>query len=101
MGFNGDGHGPEHSCHFLIHRLLLAQLGGWPTWYRHNFGDTELCQRAAGLGCYAKAAWAILYHNHPVAGAAADGVYAEGGAHWAEDQRLFEERRRLGWPSSI
>lgn len=98
MGFNGDGHGPEHSCHFLIHRELLASFGGWPVWYRHNYGDTELCIRAAQLGRYAKAPYAILFHDHPwVSAGQDDEVYAAGRAHWAEDQALFEARRARGW----
>lgn len=98
MGFNGDGHGPEHSCHFIIHRQLLKRYGGWPVWYRHNFGDTELCTRAQQDGCYAKAPWALLYHDHPIAGKASDEVYAAGMADWNRDQQLFRERWRAGWP---
>lgn len=97
MGFNGDSHGPEHSCHFLIGRGLLAELGGWPTWYDHNFGDTELCARAQALGRYGKAAWALLFHDHPIVGAATDETYREGMAGWAADQALFLRRQREGW----
>jgi hypothetical protein len=98
MGFNGDGHGPEHSCHFIIHRGLLSELGGWPAHYRHNFGDTELCLRAQQLGRYAKAPYAILFHDHPwVSAGQDDEVYAAGRANWAEDQALFEARKARGW----
>lgn len=100
VGFNGDGHGPEHSCHFLIHRDLLTRYGGWPVWYHHNFGDTELCQRAIQDGLYAKAPWAILYHDHPISGAQSDQVYQEGSSRFDEDRRLFQERQRRGWPNS-
>lgn len=48
-GVNGDGHGLLHSCHFMIGRSLLERYGGWPIWYQHNFGDTELCQRAIAV----------------------------------------------------
>lgn len=99
LGFNGDSHGVEHSCHFLIARSLLDRYGGWPVWYDHNFGDTELCQRAIADGLYAKAPWAILFHDHPYFGGQDDAVYAEGRAQANRDQRLYEERRRLGWPS--
>lgn len=99
LGFNGDSHTLEHSCHFLIDRRLLADYGGWPVWYDHNFGDTELCQRAIADGLYAKAPWAILFHDHPYFGGADDQVYAEGRARAIEDQRLYEQRKARGWPT--
>lgn len=98
LGFAGDGHGVHHACHFLIGRRLLAALGGWPVHYRHNFGDTELCQRAQQLGRYAKARHAVLEHRHVWAGAAPDdAVYAAGRAGWAEDEALFSARKARGW----
>lgn len=99
LGFNGDSHTIDHSCHFLIDRGLLAALGGWPVWYRHNFGDTELCQRAIALGCYAKAPWALLFHDHPYFGGQDDAVYAEGRAQEWRDHALFDQRRAAGWPT--
>lgn len=98
MGFNDGIHGPEHSPHFLISRGLLDRYGGWPVWYAHNFGDTELCRRAQQDGCYGKAPWAVLYHDHLENGAADDSVYQEGRATYERDARLFEERKRAGWP---
>lgn len=98
MGFNDGLHGPEHSSHFLISRSLLDRYGGWPIWYRHNFGDTELCRRAQQDGCYGKAPWAVLFHDHLENGRADDSVYQEGRATYEQDARLFEERRRTGWP---
>lgn len=98
MGFNDGLHGPEHSPHFLISRGLLERYGGWPVHYQHNFGDTELCRHAQQDGCYGKAAWAVLYHNHLENGAADDEVYRAGRETYEQDARLFEERRRLGWP---
>lgn len=98
MGFNDGLHGPEHSSHFLISRALLERYGGWPVWYQHNFGDTELCRRAQQDGCYGKAPWAVLFHDHLENGAADDAVYQEGRASYERDARLFEERRRGGWP---
>jgi hypothetical protein len=75
IGFNGDSHEVNHSCHFLISRSLLERYGGWPTWYDHNYGDTELCQRAIADRCYGKAPWALLFHDHPYFGGADDAVY--------------------------
>ena len=98
IGFNGDSHETEHSCHFLISRSLLDLYGGWPVWYQHNFGDTELCQRAIADGLYAKAPYALLFHDHPYFGGQDDAVYAEGRASSDRDARLYEERRRAGWP---
>lgn len=98
MGFNGDSHEVGHSCHFLIDRKLLAAFCGWPVWYDHNFGDTELCQRAIAARSYAKAPWALLFHDHPYFGGKDDPVYAEGRASATKDEALYHERRRLGWP---
>lgn len=99
VGFNGDSHEVDHSCHFLIGRKLLTYLGGWPVWYEHNYGDTELCQRAIEAGAYAKAPWALLFHNHPYWAGEDDNVYAEGRATIERDQKLYEYRRKMGWPS--
>lgn len=99
IGFNGDSHEAGHSCHFLISRGLLERYGGWPVWYDHNYGDTELCQRAIADRCYGKAPWAMLFHDHPYFGGQDDAVYAEGRAREARDRALFEERKRLGWPA--
>jgi hypothetical protein len=98
MGFNGDSWPAGHACHFLISRALLARYGGWPVWYDHNFGDTELCQRAQAERRYAKAPWALLFHDHPYFGGADDAVYAEGRAQSARDEALYHQRRAAGWP---
>lgn len=97
VGFNGDSHELNHSCHFLIHRELVARYGGWPRWYKHTYGDTELCQRAIADELYAKAPWALLYHNHPFWGGADDEVYQEGRATMERDQQLYERRRARQW----
>jgi hypothetical protein len=73
--------------------------GGWPVWYDHNFGDTELCQRAIGDGLYVKAPWATLFHDHPYFGGTDDAVYAEGRAQSDRDHAIYEDRRRRGWPT--
>jgi hypothetical protein len=99
IGFNGDSHEVGHSCHFLISRGLLDRYGGWPVWYQHNFGDTELCQRAIADGVYAKAPWALLFHDHPYFGGQDDAVYAEGRATAQRDEQLYNQRRRQGWPA--
>ena len=97
IGFNGDSHELNHSCHFLIHRDLVAKYGGWPKWYQHAFGDTELCERAIADGLYAKAPWSILFHDHVYWGGADDPVYAEGRATVEADQRLYERRKARAW----
>lgn len=99
LGFNGDSHETEHSCHFLIASDLLTSIGGWPTWYDHNFGDTELCQKTIALGFYAKAPYALLFHDHPYFGGTDDEIYREGRASSDQDQQLYETRRRAGWPT--
>lgn len=97
LGFNDGIHGPGLSPHFMISRGLLQRFGGWPTHYRHNFGDTELCARAQALNLYGKAPWAVLYHDHAITGASDDAVYAAGRATADADARLFERRRASGW----
>jgi len=99
LGFNGDSHGVDHSCHFLIDRDLLTYLGGWPVWYDHNYGDTELCARTKALGFYAKAPWATLFHDHPYFGGQDDATYAEGRAKADKDHQLYEWRRVRNWPA--
>lgn len=99
LGFNDGHHETEHSCHFLISRTLLDDYGGWPVWYDHNYGDTELCQRAIADGLYAKAPWATLFHDHPYFGGDDDNVYAEGRAKAEQDRLLYERRRLNGWRS--
>ncbi len=99
LGFAGDGHGLGHSCHFLIARALLERYGGWPVWYAHNFGDAELCTRARQDGLYWKSFTAHLEHCHVERGLAEDdAVYQAGRATYRQDEALFVERRRLGWP---
>lgn len=98
LGFNDGIHGYDLSPHFLISRGLLDRFGGWPVWYQHNYGDAELCERAKEAKRYSKAPWALLYHDHPITGGDPDSVYAEGMATNDQDARLFEERRRRGWP---
>lgn len=99
LGFAGDGHGPQHSCHFLISRGLLERYGGWPVWYQHNFGDTELCTRAQQDGIYHKSTTAWLEHCHPMLERAPDdAVYQAGRATYQQDQALFVARRAAGWP---
>lgn len=99
LGLNDGHHETGHSCHFLIHRQLLTNYGDWPVWYDHNYGDTELCQRAIADGLYAKAPWATLFHDHPYFGGVDDNVYAEGRAQADRDHQLFEWRKARGWPT--
>lgn len=99
VGFNDGHHETAHSCHFLISRALLDSYGGWPVWYDHTHGDTELCQRAIADGLYVKAPWATLFHDHPYFGGDDDAVYAEGRAKVDQDAALYERRRMNGWRS--
>jgi hypothetical protein len=99
LGFAGDGHTFSQSCHFLISRRLLDRYGGWPVWYQHNFGDTELCARARADGLYWKSRTATLEHCHFERGLADDdAVYQAGRASYQRDAALFTERRAHGWP---
>lgn len=105
IGFNGDGYMPDengyaHSCHFMISARRVRRYGGWPIWYQHNFGDTEIIARAHEEGAYVKAPYAILYHDHPgVAGASMDDVYRIGAAGFENDRKLFVKRRNNQWIS--
>lgn len=98
VGFNGDGYGPNHSCHFLISMERIRAYGGWPVWYWHNFGDTEIIQRATEEGIYRKHPYAILFHNHPIVSRAPhDSVYAEGAMRYNDDQALYLRRSKSRW----
>jgi len=97
VGFNGDGHGEHHACHFMISMKRIRAMGGWPIWYNHNFGDTEICTRAREQYAFYKAPWAILYHNHPVMGAAFDDVYHKGNATFERDRQMFLNRQERQW----
>ena len=97
MGFNDGIHDHDLSPHFLIDRDLLTYMGGWPVWYKHTYGDAELCARTIELGMYGKAAWATLYHDHPISGGADDAVYIEGRASIDQDAALFHKRKEQGW----
>jgi len=100
IGFNGDGHGESHSCHFMISSSLLNDFGGWPVWYHHNYGDTEMCLRANQKGRFVKAPYAILFHNHPwISAHTDDDIYAEGRKRFREDEALFMHRKANGWKS--
>lgn len=89
----------EWASHFLIHRGLLEQFGGWPAWYDHTHGDLEIAARARALGKFAFEPLFVLYHNHWLNGAAHDPVYALGEAEQDRDARLFQERRSAEWPA--
>jgi hypothetical protein len=90
--------GISSTAHFLIARAWLDAHGGWPVWYDHMCGDTEIVARAKAEGVYATLPWAVLYHDHHITGAAHDAVYAEGERQWERDKALFAERRAQGWP---
>lgn len=98
VGFNDGHHEVGHSCHFLISRSLLDRYGGWPVWYDHAFGDTELCERAIADGLYVKAPWATLFHDHVYFGGTDDAVYQEGRQQVDRDHQLYEQRKAQGWP---
>lgn len=99
-GFNDGVHAGRHSAHFLIDRSLLHAFYGaalMPVMYQHNYGDTEICERAKAAGVYNVAPFAVLYHNHPLTGGKHDAVYAQGNANWQNDQRLYEQRKNSRW----
>lgn len=100
VGFNDGLHEAGHSSHFVINRKYLEKLGGWPVWYDHNFGDTEICARAQAEGKYEKAPYAVLYHRHWITGGKKifDETYAEATRSMDADSRLFELRKNFGWP---
>lgn len=100
VGFNGDGHGDSHSCHFMISSGMLQEFGGWPIWYHHNFGDTEFCIRANQKGRYIKAPYAILFHNHPwISAHTDDEIYELGRKYFQQDELLFLHRKASKWES--
>lgn len=96
VGFNGDGHNTGHACHFMTTMQFIRSLGGWPVWYRHNFGDTEICTRAIEQKTFHKHPWAILYHNHPVMGKPVDDAHHDIPPS-NHDQQIFTYRKANGW----
>jgi len=96
VGFNGDGHYLLHACHFMTTMQFIRSLGGWPIWYRHNFGDTEICYRAVEQKKFFKHPWAILYHNHPVMGKPVDDAHHDIPPS-DHDQKLFAYRKENKW----
>ena len=99
IGFNGDGYGDEHACHWLVSMRVIRRWGGWPVWYDHNFGDNEIATRAKQEAIWYKSPYAILYHNHPMIGAAQnyDATYEEGSLWFSRDGNLFERRKASNW----
>lgn len=103
IGFN-DGIRNDQSAHFIIARDLLTRWYGeefWPTYYKHTYGDSEMCDRAKSEGKYAIAPFAVLYHDHPYSGAQDDAVYKEGRATVPEDKAMYEMRRANNWVLSV
>lgn len=98
VGFNGDGHQANHACHLVISSKLLDEFGGWPVWYHHNYGDTEICFRAREMGRFVKAPYSILFHNHPwISAQKDDEVYQLGRSKFMDDDMLFVKRRKNKW----
>ena len=98
FGFNGDGYTTEHACHFAIRMKRVRDTGGFPQWYHHNYGDTEIITRAIEDGVFHKDPWSILFHNHPIiAGAQNDSVYMMGNKHYERDAELYMKRRSNQW----
>ena len=100
VGFNDGIHTGAHAAHMLVHRALLEGWYGpdlWPLHYAHEYGDTELSQRAISEGRFAVAPFALLYHNHQFVGAQMDTTYQEGWATRQQDRALFERRKAAGW----
>lgn len=89
----------EFASHFLIHRTLLAHLGGWPHWYDHSHGDLELSVRARALGRFDINPWFVLFHNHWITGGKRDEVYTLGEERIKQDEQLYRQRRDAGWPN--
>ena len=95
-----DGH---HATHPMIRREYIDEQGA--SWdgpgvvvhegYRHNFCDDEWTAVAQQRGVFAPALGSIVEHLHPVWNKAADdAVYRKGKAHFDQDRRLFERRKR-------
>lgn len=93
----------HHSTHTLVHRDYL-DCGGVaddPTRllceaYSHNFVDDEFVQTAMYRDAYAHAHNALVEHLHPNwRKAEDDATYRKGMERFADDQRLFDRRRRL------
>lgn len=98
VGFNDGFTDGSRAAHFIISKTLLQTWFGnslWPVMYNHNFGDTEIVNRAKRMGQFVFSSTAVLYHNHPVNGAPFDDVYKIGMSKWNSDQAVYNSRTRL------
>lgn len=93
---------PSHATHFLMTReyAQLPCIDGTPgplsDAYSHSFVDDELIATATKRGVYAYASQSRVRHLHPMCRTAKDdATYRLGRARFAQDRRLFAERRRL------
>lgn len=91
----------EHATHLLIRRAYIDERGA--SWdgpgavahegYRHWYVDDEIVTAAKQRGAWQMALGAVVEHNHPLWGKAAeDEVYALGQSFAEADRGVFERR---------
>lgn len=104
VGFN-DGHwnGEELSTHYLMsRRFIIEVLGGVVAWdfYRHSFNDVEVNERAKAAGRFKWAENAHVRHEHWTYGdRPQDETDARTLAEHAASQRIYEQRKAMGFPN--
>ena len=101
---NDGVHAGRLATHFLIHRDMIAMLGGelFCEEYKHNFCDLELTERCRAMGRYLYAPLAKLTHNHPMINTApADKFYEYAQSQYQTDLTTYIRRHkaRVGWGS--
>jgi hypothetical protein len=83
-----------------------AYLGNGPMWdgYHHCFPDEELQEVAIKMGVFQQRRDLTQYHDHPgrksfdMSGWPPHLAPAITGVHWDNDQSMFTERKRKGFP---
>jgi hypothetical protein len=104
IGLN-DGHTnlDDYAPHYMAHRDYIEnhQAGFFvPPVYQSWWFDRDVCQKAQALDLYAPAWLTWVEHRHPDwKTAPMDDTYQEARPLHEEDRRLYEQRKRAGFPA--
>lgn len=95
-----------HSTHSLVHKTYITEHGAidqpgivYHEGYHHNWCDVEMVETARARREWAFATRCRIEHLHPHWGKGEhDATYEAGLAHFKDDRRLYQRRRRM-WVS--
>lgn len=103
VGFNDGIHNSKLATHFMIHKELIKQIGGYifhPA-YTHCYADNELYDRVNELDKYIYCQFSKIIHHHPLINNNIDWdddykrVYNK--SVYLKDQRTYRQRKENGW----